>query len=85
VRGAVADAGGAAVRMAMVESRRVGETDWREPTMAMGGKFRLTGLAPGRYELRARSLAGGAGDGAGPVQEGEVKAGETAQLDLRTK
>lgn len=84
VRGVVAAADGAAVRMAMVERRRVGEPDWSEPTMAMGGKYRMTGLAPGRYELRARALSGD-GDTAGQPVEVEVKAGETAQLDLRTK
>jgi hypothetical protein len=84
VRGSVAGADGAAVRMAMVERRRVGETDWSEPVMAMGGKFRMPGLAAGRYELRARSVGIDNSD-AGPVVEVEVKAGETTQADLRTK
>ena len=84
VRGTVLAADGASVRMAMVECRRVGEADWSGPTMAMGGKYRVPGLAPGRYELRARSVGIDDAD-AGQVVEVEVKAGETAQLELRTK
>lgn len=90
VRGTVTAANGGKVGMAMVERRRVGETEWSEPVMAMGGKFRVPGLGAGRYELRARQLdlgEPGAGDtdGAGPIVEVDVKAGETAQVELRTK
>lgn len=88
VRGTVTAANGGKVGMAMVQRRRVGETEWSEPVMAMGGKFRVPGLGAGRYELRARQIdlgEPGAGDTAGPIVEVEVKAGETAQVELRTK
>lgn len=88
VRGTVTAANGGKVGMAMVQRRRVGETEWSEPVMAMGGKFRVPGLGAGRYELRAREIdlgEPGAGDSAGPIVEVEVKAGETAQVELRTK
>ena len=88
VRGTVVAAGGGKVGMAMVERRRVGETDWSAPVMAAGGAFRMPGLAPGRYELRVRPLdlgEAGAVDAAGPIVEVEVKAGVTAQAELRTK
>jgi len=84
VRGAVVGADGRPERMAMVQRRAVGETDWTAPEMAMGGKYRMRGLAPGRYELRARALGPDEKPDGDPVVV-EVKAGETAQVELQTK
>jgi hypothetical protein len=57
IRGKVLTAEGKAAPMAMVECRRVdsdGEPD-RQP--AMGGTFTFSGLAPGRYSLRAEAIS----------------------------
>ena len=84
VRGTVVAADGGKAGMALVECRRVGATEWEPPVLARGGTFRMPDLAAGRYELRCRKA--GAGEAAhGPVVEAEVKAGETAQVELRTK
>ena len=86
VRGTVAAADGGKLRIALVEHRRVGETAWGDRVPASGGKFRIPNLSAGRHELRARRIGpdGDTGD-AGPVVEVEVKAGEAAQVELRTK
>ncbi|MEZ6037316.1 MAG: carboxypeptidase regulatory-like domain-containing protein [Planctomycetota bacterium] len=81
VRGTVKDKDGSTVAMALVERRLVGEEDWSEREVAQNGAFRLTGLTPGRYELRARQI-GGQNHPAGDVVEVEVKGGETATADL---
>ncbi|MCB9879339.1 MAG: carboxypeptidase regulatory-like domain-containing protein [Planctomycetes bacterium] len=81
VRGTVKDEDGSTVAMALVERRLVGESEWSEREVAQGGRFRLAGLTPGRYELRARRIGGQNGP-AGDVVEVEVKGGETATADL---
>lgn len=80
VRGVVEDPSGERV-MSMVEHRRQGEEDWRSPEMAMQGSYRLRGLAPGRYEVRARALGAQAGEPSAPVLV-EVVAGRTKVADL---
>ena len=86
VRGTVVAADGGKPRLALVEHRLVGAADWSENVVASGGKFRIPTLPPGRHQLRARPIAldGDSGE-AGPVVEVEVKAGETAQVELRAK
>ena len=80
VRGVVEDQSGERV-MSMVEHRLQGEEDWRAPEMAMQGSYRLRGLAPGRYEVRARALGAQAGEPSEPVLV-EVVAGKTKVADL---
>ena len=80
VRGVVEDQSGERV-MSMVEHRLQGEEDWRAPEMAMQGSYRLRGLAPGRYEVRARALGAQAGEPSAPVLV-EVVAGKTKVADL---
>lgn len=60
VSGRILDADGNPVRMALVTCRKEGDAAQdAERKPAMNGAFRFTGLAPGRYELRARPLEGG--------------------------
>jgi hypothetical protein len=80
-RGKVLGADGKALRLAMVTHRPVGSDEWSEPEMAMGGSFRVQGLVPGRYQLRARDL-GGESETYSPVVEVDIVAGETAKVDL---
>lgn len=83
IRGRVTNAAGKPT-MAMVERRLAGSEAWDHGEMAMRGNYRLTGLAPGRYEVRARAVGGNAGDPSEP-QAVEVFAGKTAVLDLNVK
>ena len=80
VRGVVEDESGERV-MSMVEHRLQGEEDWRAPEMAMQGSYRLRGLAPGRYEVRARAIGAQVGEPSTPVLV-EVVAGKTKVADL---
>jgi hypothetical protein len=84
VRGKVLMADGKPPRMALVSHRVVGTTDWSEPAQAMGGSYRVPGLAPGRYQFRAVEIRLNAGEAPEmePV-EVEVKAGETIEAELR--
>lgn len=83
VRGKVLGTDGKQARMAMVQHRKAGtEEPWGQPTLAMNGSYNITGLAAGKYSLRARQL--GPQDGAfSPEVEIDVKAGETATSDLQ--
>ncbi len=82
VSGKVLGADGKQVRMVMVQHRKAGVEQWSQPTMAMSGSYRITGLATGKYSLRARQL--GPQEGAySPEVEVDVKAGETASADLQ--
>ena len=87
VRGKVLQADGKQARLALVTHRAVGTEQWSQPEMAQGGNFRVGGLAPGKYLLRAQALNIGAeGGGPGsysPEVEVDVKGGETATVDLQ--
>ncbi|MEC8252005.1 MAG: carboxypeptidase regulatory-like domain-containing protein [Planctomycetota bacterium] len=80
VRGVVEDQSGERV-MSMVEHRLQGDENWRAPEMAMQGSYRLRGLAPGRYEVRARAIGAQVGEPSAPVLV-EVVAGKTKVSDL---
>lgn len=82
IRGRVTKAGKGT--MALVERRLAGTEAWDQGEMAMRGSYRLTGLAPGRYEVRARALGGNAGDPSEP-ETVEVVAGKTAVLNLKVE
>jgi hypothetical protein len=82
VRGKVLGGDGKPVRMALVQNRPLGTTEWSEPEMAQGGNYRLQGLGAGKYQLRARSI--GMGDGVtSPEVDVEVIGGQTATIDLQ--
>jgi protocatechuate 3,4-dioxygenase beta subunit len=81
LRGRILNASaGEAPTVATVEYARVGSAEQPKTTTAVGGGFRLTGLAPGRYSLRARVL--GAATSWGAPQEVEVQPGATAEVSL---
>lgn len=82
LRGRVVGADGKPPRMAMVQHRALGTAQWGEPTMAMGGAFRVPGLKPGRYQLRAQELGQTPGAFSTEV-EVEVVAGEIATTELK--
>jgi hypothetical protein len=82
VRGKVVDAGGKPAPMAMVASRPADGQQWSEPEMAQGGGYRLSGLAAGRYLVRAQAIGVTPG-GFSPEVEVTVVAGETAVADLQ--
>jgi protocatechuate 3,4-dioxygenase beta subunit len=82
VRGKVLGGDGKPVRMALVENRRLGTTEWSEPEFAQNGNYRLQGLAAGKYQLRARSV--GMGDGVtSPEVDVEVIGAQTTTIDLQ--
>ncbi|HEX6811519.1 MAG TPA: carboxypeptidase-like regulatory domain-containing protein [Planctomycetota bacterium] len=81
MRGVVVASDGGAVQMAMVQHRAAGASEWGGPTMAMGGSFRIDGLAPGKYAVRAQEI--GRPRTFGPEVEVEVKGGEVATTELR--
>ena len=86
VRGKVLQADGKPARLAMVTNRLVGTETWSAPEMAQGGSFRIGGLAPGKYQVRAQEVNMGDNSGPGaftPTIEVEVKGGETASIDLQ--
>lgn len=83
IRGVVKDAAGKPM-MAMVEHRLLGSEDWGQGEIAMRGSYRLTGVAPGSYEVRARSVGGAAGDPSEP-QVVEVEVGKTEVVNLSVK
>ncbi|HEX5054332.1 MAG TPA: carboxypeptidase-like regulatory domain-containing protein [Planctomycetota bacterium] len=82
IRGNVLNADGKQASMALVTSRPVGTETWSEPEMAMGGAFRLTGLATGKYSVRAQQLGNGA-PVYSPEVEVDVQGGKTATAELR--
>ncbi|MGA0058420.1 MAG: MSCRAMM family protein, partial [Planctomycetota bacterium] len=84
VTGLPAGGGGLPSNLALVELRLAGdENDRRPPTMAQDGKFRIDGLAPGDYEVRARPIGPGAGgDAAGPWQPVRVEAGRPTNVSI---
>jgi protocatechuate 3,4-dioxygenase beta subunit len=81
IRGEVVGASGKRVPVALVEQRLVGAATWSRPEVAMQGRFTLQGLAPGRYEVRARRADAPAGE-FGPVVQVEVGAGEAVPQTL---
>lgn len=81
IRGRVLDADGKPVGIAMVQSCPSGTEDWAEPTLAQGGKFRLTGLGAGKCKIRGWALGASEVAYSTPI-EVDVKAGETATVDV---
>lgn len=70
--------------MALVEYRLLGSADWSRGELAMRGSYRLTGVAPGSYEVRARSIGAVTGEPSEP-QIAEVEVGKTEVADLVVK
>lgn len=83
IRGVVKNAAGKPT-MAMVEHRLLGSADWSQGELAMRGSYRLTGVAPGKYEVRARAVGAAAGDPSEP-QIVAVAVGRTAVANLAVK
>ncbi len=73
VSGRVVQGDGSTATMVLVTCRRVDAAEQEaERKPALNGSFRFSGLAPGRYELRARPFQGGSD---GPPTVVEVEAG----------
>jgi len=83
VRGTVLTADGNAVELALVFHKLLPEGADASPRPAQQGKFRVEGLAPGRYRFWARSLGLRGPSADGPGVEVEVVAGETQKVELR--
>lgn len=83
IRGMVKNEAGKRM-MALVEYRLLGSADWSRGELAMRGSYRLTGLAPGSYEVRARSIGAVTGDPSEP-QIVEVEVGKTEVANLSVK
>jgi len=81
LRGVVEDQDGKRA-MALVECRAVGAEEWEHHEVAMQGSYRVRGLAPGSYEVRARAIGPQTGEPSQPVQV-EVVAGRTEVADLK--
>ena len=81
LRGVVEDQDGKRA-MALVECRAVGAEEWEHHEVAMQGSYRVRGLAPGSYEVRARAIGPQTGEPSQPVQV-EVVAGQTEVADLK--
>ena len=81
IRGRVTDANGKPA-MALVERRLAGAEGWGDVEMAMQGGYRLTGLVPGRYEVRARAIGAGSGSDPSEPELVVVVAGKTAVLNI---
>lgn len=81
IRGKVTGSDGKTVGMAMVQHRKVGTTS-EDSDMAMGGSYRVGGLEAGKYEVRAQGVGPGEAKFS-PWREVEVKAGDTAVVDLQ--
>ena len=73
-------AAGSPVQVAMVELRRADGEGEPRSEVAQGANYRVGGLSPGDYLVRARSLLGESEFG--PEQAVTVVAGETATVDL---
>jgi hypothetical protein len=67
--------------LAMVEVADVGGGEPRMET-AMRGAFRVDGLRPGKYRVRARPLGPDGATEWGPEREVEIEAGKTARIDV---
>ena len=80
IRGTVVARDGKSVQVALVQHRAAGTATWSEPTVAMGGSFRIDGLAAGKYAVRAQQLEP---QSYGPEVEVEVKGGETTATELQ--
>ena len=73
-------AAGAPVQVAMVELRRADGEGEPRSEVVQGANYRVGGLAPGDYLVRARSLLGESEFG--PEQTVSITAGVTATADL---
>lgn len=82
IRGRVLGADGKPARMAIVQTCAVGTEAWGEPEMAMGGSFRITGLAAGRYRVRGQAVGPSSGGYSTPI-EVDVTSGETTAADVQ--
>lgn len=81
VRGVVEDQDGKRA-MSLVQCRAVGTEEWTRSEMAMQGSYRLRGMAPGRYEVRAQPIGMQGGEPSQPVVV-EVVAGKTQVANLK--
>jgi hypothetical protein len=81
IRGTVVARDGKSVQVALVQHRAAGVTAWSEPTVAMGGSFRIDGLAAGKYSVRAQLIS--ENTSYGPEVEVEVKGGETTTTEVQ--
>jgi uncharacterized GH25 family protein len=92
LRGKVTGADGQTLGIARVEITAVtadGASAEPRQEMAMNGSYRATGLAAGRYRVRAHTVSGGAG-APGPSRASapvdvEISKGERKALDLQVK
>ncbi len=66
----------------VVEARPAGTAIWSAPTQAESGAYRLAGLAPGKYLIRARTVSH-TGTRCSPEVEVAVEPGATSTIDLR--
>lgn len=83
IQGRVVADGGGRVGFATVELTPLDDPDGDpETTPAMRGAFRFSGIAPGRYQLRARGMGASGSASWGPASEVRVDPGEVATTEL---
>lgn len=75
---------GLPMNLALVELRAVGDENDMKPEIAQNGRFRIEGLAPGAYEVRARPMGG---PGRADVEAGawvpvQITAGDVTTVEL---
>lgn len=83
IRGVVKNEAGTRT-MAMIEYRLLGSADWVHGEVVLRGAYRLTGVAPGSYEVRARRVGAVTGEPSEP-QVVEVEVGKTEVANLTVK
>ena len=70
------------LKMARVELTTLDGTN-SETTVSTDGRFRFSGLAAGKYKVRAKALGGKPDSPWGPTETVEVKPGRTARTKLQ--